>query len=83
MVLLVNNSKCIYKMKKSALLIVFSILFFNYNSIAQKQKLIQVSTEAEPIAAGKFQPTWQSLSQYKVPEWFRNAKFGIWAHWGP
>jgi len=37
----------------------------------------------EPIAAGKFKPTWQSLEQYQVPEWFRNAKFGIWAHWGP
>ncbi|MBN2806596.1 MAG: alpha-L-fucosidase, partial [Prolixibacteraceae bacterium] len=30
-----------------------------------------------------FEPTWESLSQYEVPEWFRNAKFGIWAHWGP
>jgi alpha-L-fucosidase len=42
-----------------------------------------VSTAAEPIAPGKFQPTWQSLSQYEVPEWFRDRKFGIWAHWGP
>ncbi len=32
---------------------------------------------------GKFKPTWESLSQYETPEWFRNAKFGIWAHWGP
>lgn len=31
----------------------------------------------------KFEPTWPSLAHYKVPEWFRNAKFGIWAHWGP
>ena len=30
-----------------------------------------------------FQPTWQSLAQYQVPEWFRDAKFGMWAHWGP
>jgi alpha-L-fucosidase len=30
-----------------------------------------------------FQPTWASLAQYNVPEWYRNAKFGIWAHWGP
>lgn len=37
----------------------------------------------EPMATGKFQPTWESLQQYKVPDWFRNAKFGIWAHWGP
>ncbi|HWA10587.1 MAG TPA: alpha-L-fucosidase [Opitutaceae bacterium] len=34
------------------------------------------------IAAGPFQPTWESLTQgYKCPEWFRDAKFGIWAHW--
>jgi alpha-L-fucosidase len=34
------------------------------------------------IAAGPFQPTWESLSaQYQCPEWFRDAKFGIWAHW--
>src|ERR1022692_3672071 len=25
----------------------------------------------------------ESLLQYQVPEWFRDAKFGIWAHWGP
>ena len=30
------------------------------------------------------QPTWESLAaHYRVPDWFRDAKFGIWAHWGP
>ena len=39
---------------------------------------------AREIAAGPFQPTWESLAaQYQCPEWFRDAKFGIWAHWGP
>jgi len=34
------------------------------------------------IAAGPFQSNWESLVQkYRVPEWFRDAKFGIWAHW--
>ncbi len=37
----------------------------------------------EPAEQGKFVPTWESLSQYETPEWFRDAKFGIWAHWGP
>lgn len=32
---------------------------------------------------GPFQPTWESLAAYHVPDWFRDAKFGIWAHWGP
>ena len=44
---------------------------------------VVVSTASEPVAAGKFQPTWASLKQYECPEWFRDAKFGIWAHWGP
>ena len=35
------------------------------------------------IAPGKFQPTMASLTKYNCPEWFRDAKFGIWAHWGP
>ncbi|MBO9729772.1 MAG: alpha-L-fucosidase [Chitinophaga sp.] len=35
------------------------------------------------LAPGPFQPTWDSLAQYQVPDWFRDAKFGIWAHWGP
>jgi len=35
------------------------------------------------VATGPFEPTWQSLTNYQTPEWFRDAKFGIWAHWGP
>lgn len=34
------------------------------------------------MPADRFLPTWSSLAQYEVPEWFRDAKFGIWAHWG-
>ena len=33
------------------------------------------------IADGPFKPSWESLKQYEVPDWFRDAKFGIWAHW--
>jgi alpha-L-fucosidase len=40
-----------------------------------------------PIASlagtGPFQPTWDSLEQYECPEWYRDAKFGIWNHWSP
>jgi len=38
---------------------------------------------APSIAPGPFKPTRESLAAYEVPEWFRDAKFGIWAHWGP
>ncbi len=30
-----------------------------------------------------FAPSMQSFSTYQCPEWFRDAKFGIWSHWGP
>ncbi len=60
-----------------ALLLVQSCLF------AQERYQVPIRSGNEPIAEGKFEPTWASLSQYQVPEWFRNAKFGIWAHWGP
>jgi len=48
--------------------------------------LVPVSVTEEPppeIAPGPFKPDMDSLKQYRCPEWFRDAKFGIWAHWGP
>ena len=38
----------------------------------------------QPTAFGRpFQPSWDSLiAGYKAPDWFGDAKFGIWAHWG-
>jgi alpha-L-fucosidase len=32
---------------------------------------------------GPYKPTWDSLMQYDAPEWYRDAKFGVWAHWSP
>jgi len=67
---------------KSKLLIAACMLF-SFPLLAQEKYASPVREGNEPVAAGKFKPTWQSLQQYKTPEWFRNAKFGIWAHWGP
>ncbi|QUI22744.1 alpha-L-fucosidase [Vallitalea pronyensis] len=30
----------------------------------------------------RFNPTFESLEEYTCPKWFRDAKFGIWSHWG-
>lgn len=32
---------------------------------------------------GSFQANFLSLYQFSCPKWFRDAKFGIWSHWGP
>ena len=37
----------------------------------------------EPFMKGPFSPTWESLQRYKTPAWYQDAKFGLWAHWGP
>lgn len=34
------------------------------------------------IAQGPYSPTWESLSEYRVPEWYEKTKFGIFIHWG-
>ena len=33
-------------------------------------------------AQERYQATWESLKKYNTPEWFRDAKFGIFIHWG-
>lgn len=65
------------------ILILVTLFVIRLNLTAQEKFPVMVSTDAEPISSGKFEPTWESLSQYQVPEWYKNAKFGIWAHWGP
>ncbi len=34
------------------------------------------------LERGPYKPTWESLSAYEPPRWYRNAKFGIFIHWG-
>lgn len=34
------------------------------------------------IAEGPYNDTWDSLSDFKVPQWYKNDKFGIFIHWG-
>ena len=34
-------------------------------------------------AAEKYEPTWESLDARPIPQWFADAKFGIFIHWGP
>jgi alpha-L-fucosidase len=52
-------------------------------SVTNKISAAAIGEITKGMAAMEFQPTWESLKQYSVPEWFRDAKFGIWAHWGP
>ena len=48
---------------------------------AGQAKDVRQTTAATPMPV-KYEPSWESLSQYKVPDWYRDAKFGIFLHWG-
>ena len=34
------------------------------------------------VAKGPFDATWESLQEYEIPTWYKDAKFGIFIHWG-
>lgn len=62
-------------MKKTFLagVVIFSLLL---QAEAQQPKNL-------PVGKGPFKANDSSLKQYQYPEWFRDAKLGFWAHWGP
>jgi alpha-L-fucosidase len=44
-----------------------------------------VSDAGAQMAAGKegpYKPTWNSLKNWRTPQWLRDGKFGIYTHWG-
>ncbi len=49
-----------------------------YQQNLQKQ-LANVEAKSK---RGPFRPAWESLQGYREPDWFRDAKFGIFLHWG-
>lgn len=52
-------------------------------SASWASKNIQSGKQDDRIQAGPFTGSRTSLQKYDIPEWFKDAKFGIWAHWGP
>jgi alpha-L-fucosidase len=66
----------------SGLLALANKTFGQRNSSAQQSSHSDGSFAAGSIS-GPFRPNWESLKGYRCPDWFRDAKFGIWAHWSP
>lgn len=46
------------------------------------QKSYEVYWDSLKAGNYAYDANWKSLKQYKVPDWFRDAKFGIFIHWG-
>jgi alpha-L-fucosidase len=47
------------------------------------ENLIGAQDAALDARPGPFNSSVASLETHRTPEWFRDAKFGIWSHWGP
>ena len=43
--------------------------------------MISLEEIDQVIQSGPFEPTWDSLSHQVCPDWYRDAKFGIFIHW--
>jgi alpha-L-fucosidase len=47
------------------------------------QRRVEIMRRVDRQASdGLFRPEWQSLAGYQVPDWYKDAKFGIFIHWG-
>jgi alpha-L-fucosidase len=43
--------------------------------------MVTFNVEGQPTRS-KYEATWEDLTQHPYPEWFQDAKFGIYFHWG-
>jgi len=83
-----NNYNCFFK---ATLVVVLLNPYFCFSAEVTKtldrndciKEKVETPAFNLPLAKGPFKPTTDSLKTYQTPEWFRDAKFGIWAHWGP
>lgn len=66
----------IYKKMKINLIVLFFAVCAA-GAWAQEYK-VPVTNEKEQMVEGQYKPQWESLRKHKTPEWFRDAKFGIW-----
>ncbi len=78
------DAQCILSTRFASLTPTPALTFADLRSVVLSALLIRAVTSWAAPAPVAFQPTWESLeANYQTPEWFRDAKFGIWAHWGP
>jgi alpha-L-fucosidase len=48
-----------------------------------RRLMAQTADSSIHVTPGRFSGTRPSLKAYTIPDWFADAKFGIWSHWGP
>ena len=59
------------------------VLSYHRKKNPRETGILTAQSDRKDHAMKKFEPTFESLYEYAAPAWFRDAKFGIWSHWGP
>lgn len=72
-----NTNQSIRAIKLASLVLFISLLSSCVNLSKQAS-----SASSTPIME-PYEANWESLTRYEIPEWFQDAKFGIFIHWGP
>ena len=54
----------------------------NYSADTMKRAAEIMAKVQEVNAKGKYRPTWESLDKHQAPEWWLDAKFGMFIDWG-
>jgi alpha-L-fucosidase len=58
-------------------------LYKNFSEDLMKKAAADVKKISEVNEKGLYKPSLESLEKHKVPEWFEDAKLGIFLDWGP
>jgi alpha-L-fucosidase len=67
---------------KNTIILLLSIIILISCSNSDKVK-IDIDSVASPKGTEVFQPNWENIAEnYEFPQWFSDAKFGIFIHWG-
>ena len=79
--------------RKLLINLAFCTILVSYASIKQESSAIAelpsqpdvtsaIKKIDQVVTAGPFINNWDSLESYQIPQWYRDAKFGIFIHWG-
>ena len=78
-----SSGKTPQRGKSLAAATVLLVLALGVSAWAADKKIEDTLKMVDQVAAqGPFRASWESLETYTVPEWYLDAKFGIFIHWG-
>lgn len=70
--------------RSAGILMIFVLLISSMSGCKTNNTEYSIDSVSSPEGIDLFHPTWESIAEnYQIPEWFKDAKFGIFIHWGP